>query len=123
MSFSKMSKKLLSDLIVLTLVFGVTVCGGIREAAGPVYVKNGRTYGTVKSGVFRHRWWNYFERGLSNAEGEYYQNAISDFQEAIRQRKKDQRRARTYGMQYRCRSEFFQHRFLSQLANIGFLQR
>ncbi|MBT8368833.1 MAG: hypothetical protein KJP23_29420, partial [Deltaproteobacteria bacterium] len=104
-----MSKKLLTDLIVLTLVFGVTVCGCIREAAGPVYVKNGRTYGTVKSGLFRHRWWNYFERGLSYAEGEYYQNAISDFQEAIRQRKKDQRRARTYGMHF---IDYFPHREL-----------
>jgi hypothetical protein len=90
-----MSKKLVQNLIFLTLILGLIVCGCIREAAGPVYVKNGRTYGTVKSGVFRHCWWNYFERGLSYAEGEYYQNAISDFQEAIRQRKKDQRRART----------------------------
>ncbi len=52
---------------------------------------------------------NYFERGQSYADGKFYQNAVSDFQEAIRQRKKDQRRARTYGMHF---IDYFPHREL-----------
>ena len=57
------------------------------------------TYGKV-AGTFRHRWWNYYERGLSYADGEFYQEALPDLKEAISQRDKDQRMARTYGMHF-----------------------
>ena len=64
------------------------VSGCTPQPAGKFFVKDGKQYGIVKSGTFRHRWWNYFERGLSYAEGKYYSYAIDDFQEAIRQREK-----------------------------------
>lgn len=51
-------------------------------------------------GAFRHRWWNYYERGLSYKEGEFYPEAIADFGFAIAQREEDQRMARTYGMHF-----------------------
>jgi TolB-like protein/tetratricopeptide (TPR) repeat protein len=81
-------------------------CAG--PTATPQYVKDGKQYGTVR-GTFRHRWWNYYERGLSFADGEFYPEAIADFQVAIDQRDKDQRMARTYGMHF---VDYFPHREL-----------
>jgi tetratricopeptide (TPR) repeat protein len=63
-------------------------------------------YGKVK-GSFRGRWWNYYERGLSFMEGEFYKEAIADFDQAIKQRSEDKRMARTYGMHF---VDYFPHR-------------
>jgi TolB-like protein len=71
-----------------------------------VYIKDGKEYGKVR-GAFRHRWWNYYERGLSYSEGEFYKEALEDFKGAIKQREKDQRTARTYGMHF---VDYFPHR-------------
>ena len=71
-------------------------------------VKDGKTYGVTR-GLFNHRWWNYYERGNSFAEGEFWKEAESDFIEAIKKRNKDQRRARTYGMHF---LDYFPHRDL-----------
>ncbi len=70
------------------------------------YIKDGKSYG-VTSGLFRDRWWNYYERGLSFAEGEFYQEAILDLQTAIEKRENDQWRSRTYGMHF---INYFPHR-------------
>jgi len=78
------------------------------QSAGPVYTKDGKEYGKV-SGAFRHKWWNYYERGLSYADGEFYEEAQSDLKVAIGQRDKDQRMARTYGMHF---IDYFPHREL-----------
>ncbi len=104
-----MKKKFLPACILFVLLWSAFFSGCALQPAGTVFVKDGKQYGIVKSGTFRHRWWNYFERGLSYAEGQFYQNAVSDFQEAIRQREKDQRRARTYGMHF---VDYFPHREL-----------
>lgn len=74
-------------------------------------VKDGITYGTTK-GLFNHRWWNYYERGCSFAEGEFWKEAENDFIEAIKKRENDQRRARTYGMHF---IDYFPHRELGIL--------
>ena len=63
----------------------------------PVFERDGIEYG-VTDGLFRSRWWNYYERGCSYAEGEYWKEAEADFKEAIKQRDEDRRRARTYGV-------------------------
>jgi TolB-like protein len=63
------------------------------------YTVDGKTYGVVK-GAFRHRWWNYYERGRSFSEGRFFDEAETDLKEAIRQRDGDQRMARTYGMHF-----------------------
>jgi TolB-like protein len=69
-------------------------------------LKDGKEY-SVTSGTFRDRWWNYYERGLSFAEGEFYGEAVQDFQGAIEKRAKDQWRSRTYGMHF---VDYFPHR-------------
>jgi len=71
-------------------------------------VRDGKVYGKVR-GAFRHRWWNYYERGLSFAEGEFFSEAVADLKETIQQRAKDQRMARTYGMHF---IDYFPHREL-----------
>jgi len=73
-----------------------------------IKVKDGKEYGVVE-GSFRHRWWNYYERGLSFADGQFWNEAKSDLIQAVKQRDKDQRMARTYGMHF---VDYFPHREL-----------
>lgn len=79
---------------------------GCAVEPGPAYVRDGREYGVTRE-AFRNKWWNYYERGVSYADGKYYAEAMSDFREAVRIRAKDQRMARTYGMHF---IDFFPHR-------------
>ncbi|MCK5503983.1 MAG: hypothetical protein KAJ10_02415 [Thermodesulfovibrionia bacterium] len=73
-----------------------------------VYIKDEKEYG-ITSGLFNDQWWNFYERGLSFAEGEFYEEAINDFQSAIQMRRDDQWQSRTYGMHF---INFFPHREL-----------
>jgi TolB-like protein len=97
-------------LLWMGVALALLVCqvGCAEQAAGPGYTRDGKEYGKVR-GAFRHRWWNYYERGLSFAEGEFYQEALSDLRKAIDQRDEDQRMARTYGMHF---IDYFPHREL-----------
>lgn len=70
--------------------------------------KDDKLYGNTE-GLFRHRWWNYYERGLSFADGGFWQDAEPDLREAIRQRNTDKRRSRTYGLHF---IDYFPHREL-----------
>lgn len=72
------------------------------------YIRNGEEYGVTR-GLFRGRWWNYFERGQSFAEGEFWEEAESDLKKAIEKRFEDNRRARSYGLHF---VEYFPHREL-----------
>ena len=65
----------------------------------PVYEKDGVRYG-VTQGPFRGRWWNYYERGRSFLDGGFYAEARRDFALALRERDRDQRWARTYGLHF-----------------------
>lgn len=87
----------------------ITLVGCVAQK--PTYTIDGKEYG-VTSGLFRDRWWNYYERGVSFSEGGLYQEAISDFQTAISKRKNDQWRSRTYGMHF---VNYFPHRELGQI--------
>ncbi|MCP4348503.1 MAG: hypothetical protein GY795_23715 [Desulfobacterales bacterium] len=71
--------------------------------------KNGARYGTTR-GLFQGRWWHFYERGISFADGQFWKEADSDLREAIRQRNNDQRRARTYGLLNF--TDYFPHREL-----------
>lgn len=51
-------------------------------------------------GVFHGRWWNYYERGVSYLNEEQFENAESDFREAIMGRRRDTWQARTYGLHF-----------------------
>lgn len=59
--------------------------------------------------LFRHRWWNYYLRGLEQAEQQQFAAAREDLVHAIGLRDGDQRMARTYGMRF---MDYFAHREL-----------
>ncbi|WP_300671999.1 caspase family protein [Desulfoluna sp.] len=63
----------------------------------------------MTSGAFRHRYWNYYERGLSYSEGGFWAEAEEDFREALLKREVDGLRSRTYGLHF---IEYFSHREL-----------
>ena len=83
-----------SMLLIIISLFTSVSC-----TSSKVRIRDGVEYGKVR-GAFRHRWWNYYERGLSYLEGRFYEEAIADFEEAIKQRSEDKRMARTYGMHF-----------------------
>ncbi len=90
-------------ILITTLAF----CGCAVNSI-PTHVREGREYGKIDE-AFRHKWWNYYKRGLSFAEGEYYKEAEADLREAMGRRMQDQRMARTYGMHF---IDYFPHREL-----------
>ena len=98
-----------SPTILVSLLLAAVLLAGScsQQLSSPVYLKDGKEYGKTSGYIFRHNWWNYYERGLSFAEGEFYQEAITDFTHAINQRPQDQRAARTYGMHF---IDYFPHR-------------
>jgi TolB-like protein len=89
-------KKIFSCLLfcLFSFIWGCAV----EVSQGPVE-KDGRMYGTTQ-GAFRHRWWNYYERGLSFSEGDLWKEAEADFRQAVSQASADERRARTYGLHF-----------------------
>ena len=104
-----MKNKWQSILFLLTIVTLLSVWSCAPQPSKPIYKKNGKEYGKIRGAFFRHQWWNYYERGLSFAEGEFYREAVEDLKAAIQQRAKDQRMARTYGMHF---MDYFPHREL-----------
>lgn len=94
--------------LLFCVCFFLTLSGCHTFPSNPPVEKNGRLYGVVE-GQFRHRWWNYFERGQSFASGGFHDRAGIDFREAIRQFPADKRRVPTYG---RHLANYFPHREL-----------
>jgi len=91
-----------STIYVFCLQFLLTVSilsGCAHQPDRAAYTRDGKVYGEVR-GTFRHKWWNYYERGLSFADGLFFEEAARDFNSAIAKREKDQRMARTYGMHF-----------------------
>jgi len=86
-----------------TLLILVAGCETLPER--PPKVKDGVAYGVV-DGLFQHRFWHYYARGLSFADGGFWDDAEADLREAIRQRDEDQRMARSYGMHF---MDYFPH--------------
>ncbi len=95
--------KLLSQLLLVASLVFFQACGAKTDPVARI--KNGKTYGTT-SGLFRGKWWHYYERARSFADGGFWKEAESDLHQAIRQREDDQRRARTYGMHF---IDYFPH--------------
>ena len=84
----------------LLFLFAVSILSSCtHQTDGKAYTRDGNTYGQVR-GTFRHKWWDYYERGLSFADGRFFEEAARDYKSAIDGRKKDQRMARTYGMHF-----------------------
>lgn len=103
-----MSRKYIriSLLISCIIIFAFSSCR-IEPDRRPI-MKDGRECGVV-DGIFGHRWWNYYERALSFADCEFWQEAEADLRDAIKDRENDERRARTYGHHY---IDYFPHREL-----------
>lgn len=95
--------KLLSQLVVVVSFLFFQGCGAQTDAVSRM--KDGKIYGTT-SGLFRGKWWHFYERAQSFADGEFWDEAERDLHQAIRQREDDQRRARTYGMHF---IDYFPH--------------
>ena len=87
------------SLLSIFLVLSLLLCSCAVQGPRPSYTKEGKTYGKVR-GTFQHKWWNYYERGLSFADGRFFEEAARDLKLAISKREKDQRMARTYGMHF-----------------------
>ena len=93
-------KKSTIHVFCLSFLLAVSILSGCaHQPDRAAYTKDGKTYGQVR-GTFRHKWWNYYERGLSFADGRFFEEAARDFKLAIAKREKDQRMARTYGMHF-----------------------
>ena len=111
----KLKKRMAMGLLICffpLLIF----CAPVDDQAK---VKGGVQYG-VTEGLFRAKWWNFYERGLSFASGGFWQDAEGDYRAALKQREADQRRARTYGMHF---IDYFPHRELGvALLEMGRVQ-
>ena len=107
----KKTRKMFIMILTLFSGFCFLLCGleGCQTLPDQCTIeKDGKVYGVIK-GLFQYRWWHYYERALSFADGKFWNEAELDLREAIMQRKNDQRRARTYGMHF---INYFPHREL-----------
>ena len=86
-------------LLTLSLLYGCM-------PPAPVCVKDGVPYCRV-DGSFTYEWYDYYERGLSCMEGGCYDDALADFDIAIKKRPDDKWMARTFGMHLK---DYFPHR-------------
>src|SRR5437763_1903589 len=87
-----------TPLLIITLLAWALFFGcAVKE--GRLYEKDGRQYGKP-DGLFMEQWNDYYLRGISYSDGGFWSDAAADFQEALKQRDRDQRRARTYGLHF-----------------------
>jgi hypothetical protein len=106
-----MKAKYNANRFLLSISLSILFLLGVQCAVppGPVFQKDGKFYGKTE-GQWGGQWWNYYQRGLSYAQGAYWDFAIRDLKEAIKRRSADQRRARTYGLH--ILDDYFPHREL-----------
>ena len=74
-------------------------CVSHRIGNAEKYNVNGIQYGATR-GNFRARWWNFYERGRSFADGSFWKEAELDLRMALERRSIDNRRSRTYGLHF-----------------------
>lgn len=87
------------------LCLGVLIAGCAADERTQ-YVRDGVEYGVTET-VFRGRWWSYYERGTSFLAGGFHEEALADFEQALKGRTRDSWRARTYGLHF---VEYFPNR-------------
>ena len=83
-------------IVPLVLLSG---CKVIQDGDSGDYGKNDVQYGVTR-GLFLGRWWDFYERGRSFADGKFWSEAEKDLRKALSVRTKDDRRARTYGAHF-----------------------
>jgi len=98
----RMSRRLAATVLLVVLV------AGCARDTNTAYQRDGVAYG-VTEGVFRGRWWSYYERGSSFLSGQFLEEAAADFERALALRGGDTWRARTYGLHF---VEYFPNREL-----------
>lgn len=86
-------------LFLLLLIFYSCTAEICRVRYVKQQEKNGKYYCVTKEG-WQNRWWNYYERALSCADGGFWKEAEGDLIEAIRQKKSDKIQALMYGYHY-----------------------
>jgi len=101
---SHITKHSVAIFLFLLLAIGF---GGCRAIPPPVE-RDGRPCGVTR-GLFRDRWWNYYERGISFSDCQFWEEADADFRKALTKEDADHRRVRTYG---RHLIDYFPHREL-----------
>ncbi len=84
---------------VLAIAAATAAIAGCASRDSAEYLRDGQRYG-VTEGVFRGRWWSYYERGVSFMNGKFHEEAAADFQTAMINRSRDSWRARTYGLHF-----------------------
>ena len=105
------------SIILLCVISCCLICcflSGCAVEKGKIYEKDGKLYGKT-DGLFKAEWDDYYHRGISYVEGDFWNDAAIDFTKAIQKRAGDQRRARTYGMHF---IDYFPNRELG-IANFN----
>ena len=100
----KESGKIISFLL-LAVSFCFTACSGPQPN---ICIRDNRQYCVTSDKIYVITWDVCYRRGVSCIEGKCWDNAIDEFNEAIRLRYEDQRHVRAYGMHFR--EEYFPHR-------------
>jgi tetratricopeptide (TPR) repeat protein len=88
--------RLTKCITILLLVCIYASCA--IEKPVPCY-RNGVAYG-ISDGLFRGKWWNYYQVGLSFTDGGCWQEACNAFESAIQLRYNDSKWASTYGVRH-----------------------
>ena len=94
-----MKKSMICGFYLPFLLAALIFTGCVTHSDRAAYTRDGKVYGQTR-GTFQHKWWNYYERGLSFADGRFFEEAARDFNLALEKRENDQRMARTYGMHF-----------------------
>ena len=76
-------KKIAFLLQILLIATGVLACAQSSSVDSEVRPEAGT--------LFRHRWWNYYLRGLERAEQQQFEAAKADLNNALARRDRDQR--------------------------------
>lgn len=95
------NQRMLIAAVALVALLGTLfpmACTGRRDPSRP-----------QTGGLFRHRWWNYYQRALGAADDRDFAASRADLAAALEGRALDQRMARTYGMHF---IDYFPHREL-----------
>ena len=74
--------------------------GATPEALKTLDLARKKQPAVATTGVFRDTFWDFYERGLKYSEAGAFKAAIADFRAARAKRDKEDRRARTYGVDF-----------------------
>lgn len=97
-------KQIVLTFLILPILM-MFLCGCPVPPA-PLCERDGKHYCRTRE-RFTSQWYDYYKRAISCMEGECYQDAVADLDEAIKRRPGEKRWANTYGMHF---MDYFPHR-------------